>query len=280
MAIQNRRGSYGDFDPDKMVAGEFAVVQDNDPDSSTGRSLYICFEPGVVKRVADYEDIQDIVADVAEGYIEDFDDAVTAVTTLIPATEQAKDDANAAASAANAAATYALSATSKHYFGTNNSGDATTSTANITGFTLETGVVVGLYCTVALGANLNISNTGAKAVYYRGSTKPSVMDCKYSIVTLFYDGTRYQIIAVVGPTVIPYDITISSVSSLPVTENDNYINKYMVCTHAELSDPSAQKGDWTVTTANGSVTISGTIVSGKSTNIRLVLETAQSVTYS
>ena len=30
MAILNRRGNFGDFDPSKMCAGEFAVVQHGD----------------------------------------------------------------------------------------------------------------------------------------------------------------------------------------------------------------------------------------------------------
>ena len=60
MAIQNRRGAYGDFDPAKMVPGEFAVVQENDPENSTGRTLYLCYGPGVVKRIADQEDLDDV----------------------------------------------------------------------------------------------------------------------------------------------------------------------------------------------------------------------------
>ena len=59
MAIQMRRGDYADFDPTKLVAGELAVVTSGDPNSDTGRALYICFEPGIVKRVTDYEDLID-----------------------------------------------------------------------------------------------------------------------------------------------------------------------------------------------------------------------------
>ena len=189
MAIQNRRGAYGNFDPSKMVAGEFAVVQNNDPNSSTGRSLYICFAPGVVKRIADYEDIQDMVADVAEGYIEDFDDAVTALTTLIPDTVQAKNDANAAAISANAAAAAA--------------------------------------------------NAAVAAIQE------------------------------------PLWVNMSTVSSLPVTLNNAKITSDMICSAYVLGTPSAQTGDWTITTANGSVTVSGTI-SG-STTLMLLLEKVESI---
>lgn len=51
MAIQNRRGVYADFDPTKMVPGEFAVVQNGDPLSGDGKSVYIAFNAGNVKRI-------------------------------------------------------------------------------------------------------------------------------------------------------------------------------------------------------------------------------------
>lgn len=48
MAIQNRRGIYGDFDPDKMLPGEIAVVTEGDPNTGTGARVYVCIEPGYV----------------------------------------------------------------------------------------------------------------------------------------------------------------------------------------------------------------------------------------
>lgn len=54
-------------------------------------------------------------------------------------------------------------------------------------------------------------------------------------------------------------VTASSVSSLPATISNAGITASMVCVKAELSNPSAQSGDWTVTTASGSATVSGTI---------------------
>ena len=58
MAIQNRRGSYTYFDPTKMVPGEFAVVQQGDPDSTSGTALYLCFSAGNVYRIASQEDLE------------------------------------------------------------------------------------------------------------------------------------------------------------------------------------------------------------------------------
>jgi hypothetical protein len=64
-------------------------------------------------------------------------------------------------------------------------------------------------------------------------------------------------------------VSISSVSSLPVTANNSDIESDMVVINSELSVPSAQISDWTVTTASGSLTVSGSI-SG-TTNIKLYL---------
>lgn len=51
----------------------------------------------------------------------------------------------------------------------------------------------------------------------------------------------------------------TSFSSLPITFSDANITSDMEVISAYLSDPSAQSGDWTVTTSSGSLTISGTI---------------------
>ena len=57
MAIQNRRGNYGDFDKSKMLAGEFAIVLQDDPDTSDGKAVYMAFSPGTAKRLVTYEDL-------------------------------------------------------------------------------------------------------------------------------------------------------------------------------------------------------------------------------
>ena len=64
-------------------------------------------------------------------------------------------------------------------------------------------------------------------------------------------------------------VTKSSVSSLSTTISNGNITANMECIHSVLSNPSAQTGDWTVTTSDGSVQISGSI-SG-TTNITLYL---------
>lgn len=59
MAIQMRRGSYDNFDKTKMLAGEWAVVQDDDPAAKDGTSVYMAFAAGDVKRMATYNDMVD-----------------------------------------------------------------------------------------------------------------------------------------------------------------------------------------------------------------------------
>lgn len=64
-------------------------------------------------------------------------------------------------------------------------------------------------------------------------------------------------------------LTSSSFSSLPQTITNTNITSDHVVVNSVLSNPSAQTGDWTITTSNGSLSISGSI-SG-STTITLYL---------
>ena len=62
MAIQMRRGQSVDFDPTRMLTGEWAVSIDNE---SQKQMVYMCFSPGVVKRMATLEDFQNELGKVA-----------------------------------------------------------------------------------------------------------------------------------------------------------------------------------------------------------------------
>lgn len=65
MAIQMRRGAFSDFDPSKMLPGEFAVVLSGDSTTGTGKGIYICFSAGDVQRLSTYEEI---VNDIDEAF--------------------------------------------------------------------------------------------------------------------------------------------------------------------------------------------------------------------
>jgi hypothetical protein len=59
-------------------------------------------------------------------------------------------------------------------------------------------------------------------------------------------------------------VSVASFSSLPQTVSNTNIDSDMVVVNSVLGTPSAQTGDWTVTTSSGSLTIAGTI-SGSTT---------------
>ena len=54
-------------------------------------------------------------------------------------------------------------------------------------------------------------------------------------------------------------VSVSAFDSLPQTVSNSKITSGHVVLNSVLSNPSAQTGDWTVTTSNGSVSISGDI---------------------
>lgn len=61
MAIQFRRGDYDDFDKTKLQEGELAVVVRNDPNTLSGKAVYICYAVGdetQVKRLIHSEDYE------------------------------------------------------------------------------------------------------------------------------------------------------------------------------------------------------------------------------
>lgn len=71
----------------------------------------------------------------------------------------------------------------------------------------------------------------------------------------------------------PLQINLGTISSLPVTVSDDRITADHICKPADclLSNPSAQTSDWTVTTSDGSVTVSGTVSGSTTATIWLVI---------
>ena len=66
-------------------------------------------------------------------------------------------------------------------------------------------------------------------------------------------------------------ITSSSFSSLPQTISNTKIKSNHVVVNSVLSNPSAQTGDWTVTTNNGSLTVAGSISGSTTLTLYLAL---------
>lgn len=66
MAIRNRQGDYNNFEPNKMVSGEFAYVNSSDPNTADGKGVYATFTGGKVKRLCTYEEVSGLVAQADE----------------------------------------------------------------------------------------------------------------------------------------------------------------------------------------------------------------------
>ena len=284
MAIQDRLGSYDKFDPDKLLPGEWATVISGDPKASDGRAVYKCFDPGRVKRMATYEDMEENVGSASTDIVEKVKTEFTA--EMQEATQSAKSAASnangkasaaqSAAVAANSAATAANTASGNantalqqmnaklqeieasgpilqtekgtvngvatldeegsipasqipfgirisaanmadrltyprnidgmsfdgttdinHYGICNTSVSVVAKTATLSGFKLVSGakaVIKFTYGSTATSPTLNISSTGAKAIYYKGAAVPSGLITANAFVELVYDGTRYNIV--------------------------------------------------------------------------------------
>lgn len=80
MAIVMRKGRPEDFDPTKMLPGEFAVTMGTD---RRARKLYICFAPGIVKQLGTYEDFEDQIQDatnaIKQQYLMAFNEILTQI---------------------------------------------------------------------------------------------------------------------------------------------------------------------------------------------------------
>jgi hypothetical protein len=114
--IQNRRGTYPYFDPSRLLPGEFAVVQSDDPNSTDGTGIYLCISPGVVKRLVSSEDVQSVLDTdfdtLAEDLIQDIDARTAQYTTTLQGyVTDAQTAATDAQEAAEQAQQYGVSCT-------------------------------------------------------------------------------------------------------------------------------------------------------------------------
>lgn len=115
MAIIMRHGPYNKFDPQKLHTAEPAVVTEGDPHASDGKTIYQCFSPGDVKRMATYEDMVDQIdeagGEVIDNHIEEkVGTALKACEDATKAAQDAKTNADKAVSSANTAASNASTA--------------------------------------------------------------------------------------------------------------------------------------------------------------------------
>ncbi len=137
MAIQTekatilmRRGLMQNFNPDQMTAGEWAVSIDT---VRANQIVWMCFAPGVVKRMGTYEDFADQIAeatgDIRNQYIAVFNEINEATAALEASArasaeaagrseEAAAGSASQAAQSAGAAEDYSKESESHSHGGT------------------------------------------------------------------------------------------------------------------------------------------------------------------
>lgn len=104
MAITMRYGVFEDLDPNKMLPAEWGIVMSGDPVVADGKSVFICFAAGDVKRMATYEDMVRQFGDMAGDTIIQLTEGVnTCITNAQAATGYAnRAGNNADAKAQNA----------------------------------------------------------------------------------------------------------------------------------------------------------------------------------
>lgn len=105
-------------------------------------------------------------------------------------------------------------------------------------------------------------------------TRRTVILYQYGVPQLAYKRDIYQGSWTgdwipLGSRVVTVDVP--SFSSLPQTVSNGWVSSEHVCIKAELGTPSAQNGDWTVTTSAGSLTISGSISGSTTAKLYLTL---------
>lgn len=110
MAIQTRRGNESDFDPNRMVPGEWATATDTE-------KVWMCFKTGKVRRMATYEDMVENIGEATEEIKTEFTAGVKSATEAAAGAantaNKAAETASNASNTANAAAETAMNAAEK-----------------------------------------------------------------------------------------------------------------------------------------------------------------------
>lgn len=118
MAIQMRRGLRRDFDPSRMVAGEWAVSIDEETENQI---VWMCFAPNVVKRIGTYEDFEEFCRDFKDEMSDLKDSAEASAITAGEKAGEASINATEAGNSATQAETSATNASNSAVSSSNSS---------------------------------------------------------------------------------------------------------------------------------------------------------------
>lgn len=103
MAIQHRRGVFNQFDPTKLLPGEWAVVLSGDTSTEDGKAVYACFAAGDVKRMATFEDMVENIASADAAIVAQLTQGAAQVEAAIEAAEALRVSAETARETAETA---------------------------------------------------------------------------------------------------------------------------------------------------------------------------------
>lgn len=89
--IQVRRGLYAEFEPTKLMPGEWAVSIDTE---TSRQVVWMCFSPGVTKRMGTLEDFEEQIREATSDIRKEYENALNAIkNSTIDETTQIKNDA-------------------------------------------------------------------------------------------------------------------------------------------------------------------------------------------
>lgn len=95
MAIQMRRGQRKDFQPSKLLPGEWAVSIDAATDNQI---VWMCFAPGVTKRMGTYEDFRKQIEEATEDILNEYRTQLNIILEEVQRlAQQTRDDKNTVA---------------------------------------------------------------------------------------------------------------------------------------------------------------------------------------
>lgn len=95
MAIQMRRGQRKDFQPSKLLPGEWAVSIDAATDNQI---VWMCFAPGVTKRMGTYEDFRKQIEEATEDILNEYRTQLNIILAEVQRlAQQTRDDKNTVA---------------------------------------------------------------------------------------------------------------------------------------------------------------------------------------
>lgn len=93
MAMQIRRGLLKDFRPTKLLPGEWAVSIDAATDNQI---VWMCFAPGVTKRMGTYEDFKQQIEEATEDILNEYRTQLNLILAEVQQiAQQVRDDKNA-----------------------------------------------------------------------------------------------------------------------------------------------------------------------------------------